>query len=39
MKLGPVSKFGKKNTATSKKFDVEVMSANRNVIVIFPIYK
>ena len=38
MKLGPVTKLDKKNTTTSKKFDDEVMSANCDVFVIFPIY-
>ena len=38
MELGPVIKFDKKNTATSKKFDDGVMSANCGVIVFFPIY-
>ena len=38
MKLGPVTKLDKKNKTTSKKFDDEVMSANWDVIVIFPIY-
>ena len=38
MKRGPVTKIDKKNKATSKKFDDDVMSANCNVIVIFRIY-
>ena len=38
IKLGPVTKLGKRNKATSKKFDDDVMSANCDVIVIFPIY-
>ena len=38
MKLGPVTKLYKRNKATSKKFDDNVMSANCDVIVIFPIY-
>ena len=38
MKLGSVIKLDKKNTETSKKFDDDVMSANCDVIVIFPIY-
>ena len=37
MKLGAVSKVGKKNTTTSKKFD-NVMLANCEVIVLFSIY-
>ena len=38
MELEPVTKLDKKNTATSKKFDVEVKSENWDVTVIFPIY-
>ena len=38
MKLGPVTKLDKRNKTTSKKFDDDVMSTNRDVIVIFPIY-
>ena len=38
MKLGPVTKLDKRNTATSKKFDDVAMSANCNKIVIFSIY-
>ena len=38
MKLGPVTKLDKRNTATSKKFDNDIMSANCDVIVFFPIY-
>ena len=34
MKLGPVTKLGKRNTATSKKMDNDVMSAN-DVVVKF----
>ena len=37
MKLGPVTKLDKKNK-TSKKLDDDVMSANCEDIVIFPIY-
>ena len=37
MKLGPVTKLDKKNKATSKKFDVDVMSENCDVTVIFRI--
>ena len=37
MKLGPVTKFDKRNKTTSKKFDHDVMSENWDVIVIFPI--
>ena len=35
MKLGPVTKLGKENTVTSKKFDDDVISANCDVIVFF----
>ena len=38
MKLGPVTKPDKRNKATSKKFDVEVMSKNCDVIFIFRIF-
>ena len=38
MKFGPVTKPEKKNKPTSKNFDDDVMSANCDVIVIFPIY-
>ena len=38
MKLRQVTKLNKTNTATSKKFDGDVMSANCDVIVFFPIY-
>ena len=38
MKLGPVTKHDKRNKTTSKKFDDDVMLANCDVIVIFPIY-
>ena len=38
MKLGPVTKLDKRNKTTSKKFDKDVISANCDVIVIFPIY-
>ena len=38
MKLGAITKLDKRNTATSKKIDDGVLSANCNVIVIFPIY-
>ena len=37
MKLGPVTKLDKRNTATSKKFDDDIMSGNSYVIVFFPI--
>ena len=35
MKLGLVTKRNKRNKKTSKKIDVDVMSANCDVIVIF----
>ena len=38
MKLRPVTKLDKKNKITSKKFDVDVMSGNCDVIVIFWIF-
>ena len=38
MKLEPVTKFDKRNTTTSKNIDNDVLSANFEVIVIFPIY-
>ena len=38
IKLGPVTKLDKWNTSTSKKYDSEVMSANSDVIIFFPIY-
>ena len=38
MKLGPLTKLVKRNKATSKKFDDHFMSANCDLIVIFPIY-
>ena len=38
MKLGTVTKLGKRNKVTSKKFDDDVMSANCDIIVIFSIY-
>ena len=38
MKLGPVTKLDKRNKATSKKIDNDVMLANCEFIVIFPIY-
>ena len=37
MKLGPVTKLHKRNKTTSKKLDVDVMSENYDVIVIFRI--
>ena len=38
MKLGPVDIIDKRNKTKVRKFDDDVMSANYDVIVIFPIY-
>ena len=38
MKLGPVTKFDKKKKITPKKFDVDVMLKNCDVIIIFRIF-
>ena len=38
MKIGPVTKLGKRDKTASKKFDDDVMSANCGIIAIFPIY-
>ena len=38
IKLGPVIKIDKRNKTRSKKIDNDAMSANCDVIVIFPIY-
>ena len=38
MKLVPGTKLEKRNTATSKKLDEDVVSVNFDVLVIFPIY-
>ena len=38
MKLGPVTKLDKRNKITSKKIDVDIMSENCDVIVIFRIF-
>ena len=38
MKFGPVTKRDTRNKITSKKFDDDVVSANCEVSVIFPIY-
>ena len=38
MKVGPVTKLDKRNKKTSKEFPDDIMSANCDVIVIFPIY-
>ena len=38
MKLGPVTKLDKRKKATLKKYDVDVMSENYDVIDIFRIF-
>ena len=38
MKLGPVTKFDKRNKATLKKSDDNFMPENCDVIPAFPIY-
>ena len=38
MKLGPVTKLDERNKTTSKIFDLDVMSENCDVIVIFRIF-
>ena len=38
MKLGSVSKLDKRNNTTSKKYDVDVMLENCDVIDIFQIF-
>ena len=38
MKLGPVTILDKRNTATLKKIDHDVMSTICNAIIVFPIY-
>ena len=38
MKLGPVTKLNKRNKVTAKKFDDNVILANCDVIVFFPMY-
>ena len=38
IKLGPLTKLDKRNKATPKKFDFDVMSANYDVIDIFQIF-
>ena len=37
MKLGPVTKLGKRNKGPSKKSDDNAISENYDIIVIFPI--
>ena len=38
MKLGPVTKLDKRNIATSKKIDDDVMPESCDINVIFPFY-
>ena len=38
MKLGPVTKFDKRNKTMSKHFDIDVISENCDVIAIFWIF-
>ena len=38
MKLGPVTKLNERNKPTSKKFEDDIKSANRDVNVTFPFY-
>ena len=38
MKLGPITKFDKKNKTTSEKNNEDIILANCDVITIFPIY-
>ena len=38
MKLGPVTKLDKRNTAIPKRFDNDIMSTNCDVIAVFAIY-
>ena len=38
IKLGSVTKIDKKNRTTSKNFDVDVMSENCDVMVVFRIF-
>ena len=38
MNLGPVTKLDKRNKTTSKNFDIDIMSENYDVIVIFRIF-
>ena len=38
MNLGPVTKLDRKNRVTSKKFNIDVMSSNCDVIFFIPIY-
>ena len=38
MNLRPLTKMGKRNTATSQKFDGDVVLVNYDVIIVFSIY-
>ena len=38
MKLGLGTKRGKRNTTMQKKIDDDVISANHDVFIIFPVY-
>ena len=38
MKLGVVTKLDKRNKATSKKFEDDILSRNCDVIAVFPLY-
>ena len=38
MNVGPVTKFDNRNKTTPKAIDNDVLSANCDVIIIFPIY-
>ena len=38
MKLGVVTKLDKRNKATSKKFEDNILSRNCDVIAVFPLY-
>ena len=38
MKLGPVTKIDNTNKTTSKKVDVDAMSENSDIVVIFRIF-
>ena len=38
MKLGPVTKFDKRNKTTSKNIDDAIMLADCHGVVVFPIY-
>ena len=38
MEFGPMTKIDKRNMTTSSKIDDDVMLANCDVIILFPIY-